>query len=467
MTDPRIQRSGLSSVPLLEYSLQMLSCFNRLNLAFRVAAATALLLSGPARGRAAEEDEETAQWFLVERMAVDPLVNQAPVEESYHQGRMRTLRLQRGEVGPPSLNPPDITLAPVTQEDLRKAEDHMKRANRYQAEQEPNKALLEMRDALVYARNNTDLLRTAARLALDLQKFTMAETFARQYLTRIPDDPDMMALRATALLRLSRVPDARATVESALAVHPDHLICRMLAVEIQLLREDRNLTTTFWRQRRFDQLTDVTRLLLLHQKTIEASLGLDDFLLYCDTLLGEGTGLLLERIFDLQVKILNPANPGQSEQELETVLTLKRTGFTCFGLDAIETEIYRRLGRKADADRLWSEIRKRYAEAPDAHLNFGRYSLLEGRPEDAEKAILECRRLAGQDSEIVRFLLAVSYSLQGKAEEATGLFNELALRNRDQFRSWMEMDPVFEDAVNRMPNAKAILRLLDIPPESE
>jgi hypothetical protein len=214
-------------------------------------------------------------------------------------------------------------------------------------------------------------------------------------------------------------------------------------------------------------LAEVTRLLLLHQKTIEAALGLEDFLLYCDTLLGEGTGLLLERIHTLQMKILNPANPGQSEEELETIQALKRTGFTCFGLDAIEAEVFRRLGRKADADRAWAAMLSRYGEVPDAHLNFARYSILEGRPADAESALQKCRQLVGQDSEIVRFLLAAAYSLQGKTGDATELFNDLALHHREMFRSWMEMEPAFEDAVNRMPNAKAILRLLEIPPESE
>jgi Flp pilus assembly protein TadD len=441
--------------------------FSSLNRAFRVAAAFATPIAVFAPAPAAGEDGEANPWFLVDRMAVDPLTGRAPAEEAFHKGGMRTLRLQRGEVSMPTLNPPDMNLSPTTASDFRKAEEHAKRANRLLAENEPSKALLEMRDALSYTPGNTDLLKTAARLALDLQKFTMAETFSRQYLTRVSNDPDMMALRATALLRLSRVGDARAIAEQTLAVYPEHLASRMLSLEIQLLREDRNVSPAFWRTRRLEPLAEVTRLLLLHQKTIEAALGLEDFLLYCDTLLGEGTGLLLERIHTLQMKILNPANPGQSEEELETIQALKRTGFTCFGLDAIEAEVFRRLGRKADADRAWAAMLSRYGEVPDAHLNFARYSILEGRPADAESALQKCRQLVGQDSEIVRFLLAAAYSLQGKTGDATELFNDLALHHREMFRSWMEMEPAFEDAVNRMPNAKAILRLLEIPPESE
>lgn len=468
MTGPAMPRSGLFSAPRTEYAFRMFPRSATPGLAVRAAAAaTAALLLGLAPAPAFADEETTDRWFLVERMAVDPLTGGISAEEAYYKGRIRTLRLQRGEIPMPSLNPPDMDFAPMTAGDFGKADEHVKRANRYLSEREPGKALLEMRDALAYTPGNTDLLKAAARLALDLQKYAMAETFARQYLTRVNNDPDLSALRAMALLRLSRVGEARTAVEQTLAVFPDHLASRMLSVEIQLLREDRNLSPAFWRHRRFEQLAEVTRLLLLHQKTIEAALGLEDFLLYCDTLLGEGTGLLLERIFDLQVKILQPPADAKEGEDLETIQALKRTGFTCFGLDAIEAEVYRRQGRKADADRVWATMLTRYGDAPDTHLNFARYSLLEGQPANAETALRKCRELIGQDAEIVRFLLATALSLQDKTDEASELYNDLALHQRASFRSWIDMEPLFEDALNRMPNAKAILRLLEIPPESE
>jgi tetratricopeptide (TPR) repeat protein len=414
------------------------------------------------------EDEGTAGWFLVDRMAVDPLAENRAPDPDFHKGHMRSLRLQREEISLPTLNPPDRDLRPAREADVKKAKDHSDRANRFLADGEPSKALLEMRDALTFMPDNMDLLRNATRLASDLKKFTMVETFSRLYLERTDRDADILALRAFALLRLSRVKEAQVAVDRALVVEPDHVLSRMLDLEMRLLREERDPSSAFWRTRPFGPLAEVTRHLVLHQDLTEAALGLEDFLLFCDILLGKGSGLNLQRIHEFQLKILDPALSLQFEAELENIQALKTFGLEGFGLEAIEAELLRRLGRAEEARKAWETIRSRYSEAPDAHLNYARYAILSGNVVGAEAALRECQRLLGpRDSETVRFLLATSFSLQGKIAEATEIYNDLARNHGNSFRSWMDLDPVFQDALNRMPNAKAILRLLEIPPESE
>jgi hydroxymethylglutaryl-CoA reductase len=67
----------------------------------------------------------------------------------------------------------------------------------------------------------------------------------------------------------------------------------------------------------------------------------------------------------------------------------------------------------------------------------------------------------------VDFLIASALALLNRVGEAQVIFAQLVKRRPREFRQWLESDPVFEAALDRLPNRAAYLRRLDIPPEME
>lgn len=412
--------------------------------------------------------DEAIRESFVDRMTVDPLNEDSRASVQYHMGRMRSLGLAPEEIPAPALNPPSRDSMPAQAQDRGKAKIHTDQANRFLAAGEPSKALLEMRDALTYVPNDLAVLRPAATLATSLKKYLLAETFSRLYLAQKPDDVQILGLRALVLLRMSRMEEAKATVARALAIDPDDAYSRLIEMQLLVLREDRALSSTYWRQRRFEQMAGVAGLLVSNREELQAALGADDFQLICDTTLGEGTTPHLDRILELHQRILDPAREDQYQEQLDNLLELKQLGVRGFGLSTIEAELLRRLGRAADARQAWDSIRTQFSDYPDALLNFGRHTILSGDYPAAVASLRSCLLLLkNKDTGLTEFLLATALSLQGQTGEAQLLYNKIIRSHCIPFQSWIKIDPLFQDALDRMPNAKALLRLLEIPPESE
>ncbi|MDZ4198245.1 MAG: hypothetical protein U1E27_03070 [Kiritimatiellia bacterium] len=407
--------------------------------------------------------------FFVDRMAVDELTDVGREGGNFYESRRRPLTIQPAQLPIGPLNPgPMNAPAPRTTEEQKRVRAHVDRAMNLLSAGDLSKALIELRDALVFEPDNLFILKRAVLVAAALRDHPRVDAYASRYLRMDPRDLQVLTARIGALIRLSRIGEAQKTIDQALAIDPQQMATQFHLLTLRLLREEPIPDSSFWPRRRLDEIVQLANWLWTDHAELTAMLGTADFSRFCGLVLGQGAGSDLERIGNHLWAVVRKDPPVSPQERLAALDDLIGLGLHGYGIRAARAEALGLLGRKPEALDLWAGILKEFPDHPEALLNYGHFLLRSGSPADAVEPLRACRRMLGSgDAGIVDFVLASALAMSGEIDKSQEIYHELIRKDRARFRQWMEMDVVFQDALQKLPNYQVLLRRLEIPPESE
>ena len=423
----------------------------------------ALLLAGKAAAAAPEPEFPTNAVILVDGMAVD-LLNPAP---RYGDTILRIPSLSMDSRVPDRhVSFRSIEDLPRSPMDLEFAQRHLAQAEQYLKDSNLTKAMFELRDGLSYNPLDPRLLSRAAVLAAERKDYDRAASYFKRYLELRPNDLSHAAAYASVLVRMSRLDEADAVLKIAEGLNPDFMPVQFSRACLQLIREQRNLPREFWLRRSIDEIQIVAQWLKTDRAELLRVMGPDALDRLADIALGTGTLRSLDEIAEL----LGRAREARAKNDCKAALAHWRKAGTLgvdgFGLSAAQAEAAESSGDVDLALRLWSDLSRRFNNWPQAWLSYAHVLLRTGHFDQALQAARRAKELA-PDAFVIDFVVASGHALKGEMPEAQKLFNELVMRHPAEFKKWLESDPVFEAAVNKMPNHAAILRQLEIPPENQ
>ena len=354
----------------------------------------------------------------------------------------------------------------ASQQERIEAERHLERAIAYLRQNDAGKAMLELRDALTYDPNDARILARAAVVCTESRDYERAAGYFKRYLELAPNDLPMTGAFVAILLRMSRFDEAQAILAETEKTAPDFMPLAFSRVCLRLIREERTADRTFWTRRSLSDVHSLVQWLKVDHRDLLRIMGPDDYRILSDVTLGPNTLRSLDEI----ATELQAAADARTRGDYKTAIThwrrAQELGVDAYGLEAAIAESYETSGDVPKALEVWDAVTERHALWPQVWLSYGHVLLRTGNFRPALDATRKAKELA-PDMPVVDFLLASALAMNDQIPEAQRTFNSVVRRDPKQFRQWLDSDGVFQAALDRMPNRAAILRTLEIPPESQ
>ncbi len=359
----------------------------------------------------------------------------------------------------------NLQTPPPTPSELAEAQRHAQRAQDHLKAGEIGKAMLELRDGLSLAPDHKGMLATAALLSLKLKHTDDALTYLRRYIETDPGNLEFVGLYIGTLLRLGRFPEAEEWLRRYEPLVPNATSIRFPRDCLDVVADRPLRADHFWSTVPFEQWAGVVRWLDDEREDWSRLLGAEGFHRLCRHILGASAESLRE-VRGLLDGIETQRRQSNWAEVLRQIERLFALGIDTYGIRVVQAEALEQSGARSDAMKVWAEILRRYPSNVQAWVSASQVYLRNGRFEEALSYAQRARELAPREP-VVDFLIASALALLDRVGEAQVLYAQLVKRRPREFRQWLESDPVFEAALDRLPNRAAYLRRLDIPPEME
>ncbi len=354
---------------------------------------------------------------------------------------------------------------PPTPLEVEAARQHYERAIQHVQRGEHRRALLELRDGLTYAPDDPRMLAMAAALSVQTREFANAATFFRRYMELEPANLQYAAAYIALLFRMARTAEAEALLSRYEVTAPAFMPFRFHRACFEILADRRLEDDGYWRRRSADEIITAIQWLHGDRDELARAMGAAGYLSLAEHILGPAATSLGElraaadRLVEARDRRDWPAVVHNGRAMLDM-------GLRVLGVWALLAEAAEQSGERSEALALWRRIVSDFPDVAQAWASAGQVFLRNRSFEEALRMIRRAKELAPREAAI-DFLLASALALTDRIGEAQSIYNHLAARRPRDMRQWMESDPVFEAALDRMPNRTAILRRMEIPPELE
>ncbi len=355
---------------------------------------------------------------------------------------------------------------PPTPPQLTQAHHHYQRAIEYVRQNEIGKAMLELRDGLTYTPDDPRLLSLAGTLSTQSGQLEDAASYVRRWLEVEPENLNAATIYIGLLIRLSRIAEAETMMTRYEPLARSLMAFRFHRLCLDLIADRTVTPDPAWQRLSFEEIVQLVHWLYEDRLALARALGAQAHARLCELTLGPRAAADLPRLHGALVRLVRAREAGQTAEALAAARQLADAGLSSYGVRALHAELLERSGARAEALALWRQITADTPDLPQAWVSAAQIFLRNGRTDEALAAIQRAKELAPREP-AVNFLLASALALSGRTADAHPLYVELVSRRPREFQRWLESDPVFEAALDRMPNKGAIMRRLEIPPELE
>lgn len=404
------------------------------------------------------------QIVIVDGLAVDLLEEDAEGPGPFQSG-------MSGLKTPVRIPPSSLAYTPPARSfsgaQSSEAMAHIKRAYAYVQNGESVKAFYEIRDALALEPGHPGVLNDAAALALSVKEYREAKGYLERYLEAQPRSAAHRAVYARVLLLLFDFRDAEEQLAILEKESPDNIQAHFYALILSALRDQPfPADARVVRRMTMDQLNALVQELVENFPAWESMVGAEELAALCAYLGLPNSVEALQDIGDQLQQYQSALRDKNKADERRLIEALYQRGLRAFGILRGYATAQLDQGRADVARTIWQELLQRDPEWADTWLNHAHFLLRAGAYEEAMASAQKARALAPQ-SPVAEFMVATTASMAGRPAEAGPLYNGLILKYKDNMQQWMDSDPLFWDAIKKMPNYAALVRMMGIPPENQ
>jgi predicted Zn-dependent protease len=360
-------------------------------------------------------------------------------------------------------NLPEI---PRSSAEINRSRGHLEAADNYIRSGEYAKALLELKDGLALNPRGHELLSRAGVIAATLRRFSEAEGYMRRYLQERPTDLVHLSGLAAVLIRLARLDEAGAIIDRLERLRTEYLPARFNRLCIQVIREVDDIDRDWWTRRTIEEVGLTSAWLASDRMDLIQVMGAEDYALVCDIALGPGTSDRVQEIATASAEAYQRQSQSLTAELSASLDRLQSLGVHGTVIDRARADLLAASGNGPGAIAIWKRLLESSPEWPEGWMLYGRLQMKFGAHAEAAAALRKALDQSPKDDRF-RFYLACARALNGELKAAQEDFEDLARRRSRDMRSWIDADEILDRALKRVPNYTAILRRIEIPPESE